>query len=242
MRMKTKKIVGVMGGMGPAATIDFMSKITAIIDSGKDQDHLHLIVDQDPTVPNRQVAIATGIDDVSPRIAAMAKRLEAAGAEFLVMICNTAHAFLEDVNEEINIPLISIVEESVAEIDRVCPGASVVGVMATDGCLNSGLYQDAIESSGRKVIIPDDSNLIELMRLIHTIKAGNENVDVSNAVEAVARSLVASGAEVIISGCTEIPIVFDGQGFDSPVISSTDVLVNRTFSLAMGLEPLPENN
>ncbi|SVD73889.1 uncharacterized protein METZ01_LOCUS426743, partial [marine metagenome] len=153
--MKTKKIVGVMGGMGPAATIDFMSKITAIIDSGKDQDHLHLIVDQDPTVPNRQVAIATGIDDVSPRIAAMAKRLEAAGAEFLVMICNTAHAFLEDVNEEINIPLISIVEESVAEIDRVCPGASVVGVMATDGCLNSGLYQYAIESSGRKVIIPD---------------------------------------------------------------------------------------
>ncbi len=242
MSIKTKKIVGVMGGMGPAATIDFMSKVVAIVDSGKDQDHLHLIVDQDPTVPNRQAAITTGFDDVSPRITEMAKRLEAAGADFLVMICNTAHAFLDGVNAEINIPLINIIDESVAEIDRVCSGASVVGIMATDGCLNSGLYQGALQASGREAIIPDDRNLIELMRLIHAIKAGNESVDISKSMEAVARTLVARGAEVIIAGCTEIPIVFESKGFDIPVISSTDVLVDRTLSLAMDQEPLPGKN
>ncbi|MBJ90647.1 MAG: aspartate racemase [Woeseia sp.] len=238
MSKKAKKIVGVMGGMGPAATIDFMSKVMAQIDSARDQDHLHMIVDQDPTVPNRQVALASGLDDVTPRITAMAKRLEESGAAFLVMVCNTAHAFLTGVDAEINIPLINIIEESVGEIDRLYPITSAVGVMATDGCLSSGLYQEAIQASGRKAVIPDDKNLDELMRLIHSIKAGKENGDISNAMAGVAQSLVARGAEVIIAGCTEIPIVFDGHSFDVPVISSTDVLVDRTLALAMGTEPL----
>ena len=86
-----------MGGMGPDATVDFMARMTSIADSGRDQDHVHLIVDQDPTVPNRQVAIRTGVDDVSPHLAAMAQRLENAGADFLVMVCNTAHVFLDGV-------------------------------------------------------------------------------------------------------------------------------------------------
>ena len=228
-----------MGGMGPDATVDFMARMTANADSGRDQDHVHLIVDQDPTVPNRQAAIRTGVDDVSPHLKAMAQRLENAGADFLVMVCNTAHVFLDGVRQSTRIPFISIIEESMAEADRLRPDATAVGIMATDGCLNTNIYQDAVLASGRKPVVPDEAGVAELMKLITAIKAGDRGQDIADGMEAVARALVERGAEVIIAGCTEIPIVFEGEGFAVPVISSTNVLARKTLRLARGLEPLP---
>ena len=147
MSGQSRKIAGVMGGMGPDATVDFMSKVIAITDSGRDQDHVHMIVDQDPTVPNRQAAIESGKDDVSPHLAAMAKRLENAGADFLVMVCNTAHVFLDGVRNSTSIPFISIIDETIAEIDKLCVDAKTVGIMATDGCLDTCFFQLFLQSS-----------------------------------------------------------------------------------------------
>jgi len=228
-----------MGGMGPDATVDFMSKVISMTDSGRDQDHVHMIVDQDPTVPNRQAAIDSGNDDVSPALATMAKRLENAGADFLVMVCNTAHAFLDGVRDSTSIPFISIIEESVVEIERLCPDAKSIGIMATDSCLDTGMYQDAIAESGRIPLVPADTELQGLMDHIHAIKAGDQGDQVARGMEAVAQSLVDQGADAIIGGCTEIPIVFEGGDFVVPVIASTNVLAKRTRSLAMGLQPLP---
>lgn len=229
-----------MGGMGPDATVDFMAKVIAMTDSARDQDHVHMIVDNDPTVPNRQQAIESGNDDVSAHLTEMARRLERAGADFLVMVCNTAHVFLDGVRATTTIPFISIIDESIREIDRVCPDAAVVGVMATDGCLNTCIYQDAIDMSGRTSLVPDAAGVRELMRLINAIKAGQRGADIARDMETVARSLVDRGADAIIGGCTEIPIVFEGRGFPVPVISSTNVLAKRTLALAQGVEPLPE--
>jgi aspartate racemase len=228
-----------MGGMGPAATVDFMARVIAMTDSGRDQEHVHMIVDQDPTVPNRQQAIRSGRDDVTPHLAAMAQRLENAGADFLVMVCNTAHVFLDGVRAATGIPFISIIAESVAEVERLSPAAGVVGVMATDGCLDTEIYQRAISASGRTPLVPESDDLRELMRLVSAIKAGDQGKSVAAGMQAVARRLVARGAEVIIGGCTEIPIVFDGRGCDVPVVSSTDVLARKTLRLAKGEEPLP---
>lgn len=234
-----RKTVGVMGGMGPDATVDFMAKVIALTDSGRDQDHVHMLVDQDPTVPNRQAAIKSGTDDVTPRLTAMACRLESAGADFLVMVCNTAHVFIGGVREATNVPFISIVDESVKEIDRICPAAATVGVMATDGCLATNIYQDAIVASGRSAVIPDEANLKKLMALIGAIKAGDKSDDVTAGMESVARALTDAGADVLIAGCTEIPIVFEGGGFLVPVVASTNVLARRTVEYAMGINPLP---
>jgi aspartate racemase len=234
-----RKIAGVMGGMGPDATVDFMAKVIALTDSGRDQDHVHMIVDQDPTIPNRQAAIASGNDDVSPRLEQMAKRLESAGADFLVLVCNTAHVFLDGVRRSTQIPFISIIDESVAEIDRLCVDAASVGIMATDGCINTNIYQDAVIASGRSALVPDEAGLRQLMRLINAIKAGNQGNEIADGMEAVAQALVDRGADVIIAGCTEIPIVFEGAGFPVPVIASTNVLAKKTLALAQGLEPLP---
>ena len=234
-----RKTAGIMGGMGPDATVDFMAKVIAMTDSGRDQDHVHMIVDNDPTVPNRRDAIESGNDDVSDRLTEMAKRLETAGADFLVMVCNTAHVFIDGVLAETNIPFISIIDESAREIGRVAPDAKRVGIMATDGCLDTGMYQAAIEATGREALLPDKEGRVELMRLINAIKAGDQGPDVAAGMEAVAQSLVEQGADAVIGGCTEIPIVFEGDGFTVPVISSTNVLAARTLALGLGREPLP---
>ena len=242
MTGKSGKTAGVLGGMGPDATVDFMSKVIALTNSGRDQDHIHMLVDQDPTVPNRQDAIKSGADLVSPHLAQMAQRLESCGADFLVMVCNTAHVFLEDVHAATKIPFISIIDESVGEIDRICEGATKVGIMATDGCLDTNIYQDAIAASGRTALVPDADNRVKLMSMIHAVKAGDQSDAVRFGMESVARALMDDGAEVLIAGCTEIPIVFDGNDFDVPVVASTDVLARRTVEFATGIIPLPNKN
>jgi aspartate racemase len=232
------KTAGVMGGMGPDATVDFMAKVIALTDSERDQDHIHMIVDHDPTVPNRQAAIRGEDSDVDIRLAAMAIRLQDAGADFLVMVCNTAHVFLDSIQSATSIPFISIIDESVREIENLCPDAHTVGLMATDGCLDTGIYQRAVELSGRNSLLPDGDDLRKLMDLIHAVKAGDKSAKIASGMESVARRLVSNGADILIAGCTEIPIVFDGQGFSVPVIASTNVLARRTVELAKGVTPL----
>jgi len=242
MTDNVQKIAGVMGGMGPDATVDFMSRVIALTASGNDQDHVHMIVDQDPGIPNRQRAIREGTTDVTAALGAMAMRLETAGADFLVMVCNTAHVFLDDVYARTTIPFISIIDESVAAIDRIRAAAKQVGVMATDGCLDTGVYQDAIASSGRDALVPQGPEREQLMRLITAIKAGEQGDEIRTAMQAAANTLVEQGADIIIAGCTEIPIVFEGENCAVPVVSSTIVLAERTLQLAQGIEPLPEKN
>jgi aspartate racemase len=239
MTENVKKTAGVMGGMGPDATVDFMAKVIALTDSGRDQDHIHMIVDHDPTVPNRQAAIRGEASDVDSRLAAMAKRLQDAGADFLVMVCNTAHVFLDSIQAATTIPFISIIDESVREIENMHPDARTVGLMATDACLDTGIYQQAVATSGRQSLLPDGDELGKLMDLIHAVKAGDKSAEISSAMESVANKLVDKGADVLIAGCTEIPIVFDGRNCSVPVVASTNVLAQRTVEIAQGIIPLP---
>ena len=239
MTQNAQKTVGVMGGMGPEATVDFMARVIALTDSNGDQDHVHMIVDQNPTVPDRQAAIREGTDDVSDALGAMAKRLEDAGADFLVMVCNTAHVFIDGVYASATIPFIHLIEEAVKEIDLVSPDARRVGVMATTGCLDAGIYQDAITASGREPIVPEPHAQEKIMDLIQAIKGGDQGERVRLAMQNSANELVDRGADAIIAGCTEIPIVFEGENCGVPVVSSTGVLAKRTLDLAKGLRPLP---
>jgi len=111
--------------------------------------------------------------------------------------------------------------------------------MATVGCLGTNIYQAAITASGRHALIPDSENMSKLMALIDAIKSGDQGDDVRAGMESVARALIKDGADVLIAGCTEIPIVFEGDGFDVPVVASTNVLARRTVEFASGLMPLP---
>ena len=149
------KIAGVLGGMGPDATVDFMAKVIALTDAGCDQDHVRMLVDHNPHVPNRQQAILGDGEDPGPALAAMAAQLEASGANFLVIPCNTAFVFEDDILAATSIPLISIITESVSAVRDRAPGAKSVGILATDGCLKSGIYQAGIEAAGMTVVAVD---------------------------------------------------------------------------------------
>jgi aspartate racemase len=229
-----RKTVGVLGGMGPDATVDFMSAVIALTPAGKDQDHIHMIVDSNPGVPDRQAAMKGDRSAVSKVLGDMALRLEAAGADFLVMPCNTAHAFLPEVLPKLHVPFIHIVNETVAEIASTQPKARQVGVMATDACIESGVYQSAILASGRRCILPPAERQQELMGLIHRIKRGDKGKAVKQAMRGIAIDLAKHGADVIVAGCTEIPLVLRKDELDLPFISSTEVLARRTVAMAGG--------
>lgn len=223
------KTVGVLGGMGPDATIDFLSEVVSLTEAGCDQDHIPMLVDSNTKVPNRQAAILGDGDDPGPIIAQMGRRLEAAGADFLVMPCNSAHAFLEPLAELTTIPLISIIEVTADS----CKDYASVGILATDGCLQFGGYQQALRDRGVTPVVPDAADVAELMRLITRIKAGDRGPKVHRSMRALAGTLVERGTEAIIAGCTEIPLVLREGELPVPVISSTKALARATIAAAM---------
>lgn len=238
--MATKeKVVGVLGGMGPEATLDFFAKLLAKTGAKSDQDHLHLLIDNNPKVPNRHLAIAGEGPSPGPVLAAMAARLEQAGADFLVMPCNTAHAFQVDIEAAVHIPFVSIVDETVRATLERAPGATSVGVLAAEGCLAAQLYQRAFAAHGAEVLAPQGEQLDTLMALIYRIKAGDRGADVHDAVFELAMELCSGGAEVIVAGCTEVPLVLQDEALPCPLVSSTDALVEATLAYAKLRRPLP---
>ena len=236
---QSQKIAGVLGGMGPDATVDFMAKVIAQTNAGRDQDHVRMLVDHNPHVPNRQEAILAGGEDPGPALAAMAAGLEARGADFLVIPCNTAYVFEKAVLAATSIPLISIITESVEAVRASAPAATSVGLLATDGCLQAGIYQAGIESAGMTAVCPTAKEVDEIMALINAVKAGRQNEQTAAAMSGLAAALVTRGADAIIAGCTEIPLVLDDGDVSVPLISSTDALAEKTVKLATGEEPLP---
>lgn len=216
--MSGSKTVGVLGGMGPEATVDFMSRVIAHTEASSDQDHLHLIVDQNPGVPSRQDALLSEGDNPGPDMAAMAQRLEKAGADFLVIPCNTAHAWQQDVRDAVDIPLLSIVDATMA----ACEGKEPIGLLATKGCLAAGVYDTD------NALLPNDADQDRVMDLVNAVKGGDQSDEVRAKMRGVAMSLVDRGAQIIVAACTEIPLVLADGDLPVPVIESTEELALAT--------------
>jgi aspartate racemase len=236
---EARKTAGVLGGMGPEATVDFMAKVIAMTDAGRDQDHVRMLVDHNPHVPNRQDAILGDGEDPGPVLAAMAAGLEAGGADFLVIPCNTAYVFEDAILAATRIPLISIIGVSIAAAQESAPGAERIGLLATDGCLRSGIYQAGLEEAGLTGVQPTAEELAELMSLIKAIKGGKHSEDTAGRMAELAEALASRGAGAIIAGCTEIPLVLDEGAVRVPLVSSTDALAAMTVKIATGELSLP---
>ncbi|RZV39375.1 MAG: amino acid racemase [Chromatiales bacterium] len=229
--------VGVLGGMGPDATLDFMAKVLAATPAGSDQDHVHMLIDHNPHVPDRTQAILGQAGAPGPVLANMAKQLQDAGADFIVMPCNTAHAFQSDIEAVLDVPFVSIIEETAA----ACSDFEAVGLLATRGCLASGIYDAALSVAGVRAVLPDDVETQTFMELTASIKGGDSGSEIGAGMLRLADALIARGAEAVIAGCTEIPLVLEQSMLDVPLISSTDILADATVAYALGdkeLNPL----
>lgn len=229
MSAPTKK-VGVIGGMGPAATLDFFDRILKRTKAVRDEDHLRLIIDNNTKVPSRD-AFSKG-EGPSPgaAIAASARGLQDAGADFIVMACNTAHAYEADIRAAITVPFLSMIDETVAAVADLRPER--VGLLAADPCLRANLYQDACRKAGLDLVLPSPESQRTLQELINRIKSGDTGETVRRSMATLAKKLEAQGAEVIVAGCTEVPIVLTADDVDCELISSTDVLVEKSIVFA----------
>ena len=236
--MSAHKVVGVLGGMGPDATVDFFAKLVAASHGDRDQDRLRIVIDNDPTVPDRTAAIEGRGPSPSPHLAAMARGLVAQGAELLVMPCNSAHAFADAVAAAAApVPFVDLIQTTVAATRARLPAVAAVGLLATDGTLAARLYHDAYEAAGVRTIAPLGDDQRTVMDAIYAVKRGAVDDAVRARLRLVAERLSAAGAQAIVAGCTEVPlllaegdVVWDGGAV--PVISSTDALVAATVAMA----------
>jgi aspartate racemase len=217
--------------MGPQATVDFMARVIAATNAATDQDHIHMIVEHNPQVPNRHAAIAGTAPSIGPDLAAMARRLEGAGADFLVMVCNTAHAFADDIRAAVTIPFVSIIDVVMEALAG--HSARRVGLMAAEGCLQAQLYQQALERDGHEAVLWNNEELARFMDIIYRIKSGDRADDIASGLRRLAAELEFRGADILVAGCTEVPMFLDHSDTTVPMLSSTDLLVRRTIELAL---------
>jgi len=225
------KTVGVLGGMGPAATVDFFARVVRLTPAATEQNHLHLIIDNDPSVPDRNLGVAGTGPSPGPALAAMAQRLERAGADFLVMPCNTAHAFAEHIVAATRLPFINMIDETLRVVAGTSPGAA--GLLATDGCLAAGLYNAGLAAMGRETVVLAPTEQQRFMALLYRIKAGDTGPEMRSAMSELAVTLIRSGARSVIAACTEVPLTLEPGALDVPLIVSTDVLATRTVERAI---------
>ena len=229
--MNCFKTIGIIGGMGPLATYDLAEKILDNTVASCDQDNIPVIIDCNTRIADRTAAILHGGADPRPEMKKSAKRLEEAGADVLVMACNTAHYFYDSVCEDIGVPVLHMPRLTAQLL--LSKGVKKAGVLATDGTCQSGVYGDALEKEGIEPIYPSQEKQKIIMSLIYDyVKAGR--MDFSDLdIDAVISEMKEKGAEILILGCTELPVAFGIIGDKGlPAVDPTDVLARAAVSFA----------
>lgn len=233
--------LGVVGGVGPAATVDFLRKVVRNTPAQRDQDHMRLLVEQNPQIPDRtEHLIGDGMD---PTLAlyATCKKLQAGEADLIAIPCNTAHAFVEALQSELEIPIMNMLTVTVKHIRESFPGLRKVGLLATNGTVSSGVYRRALEENGLQEVVPTPKLQERVMNAIYGpegVKAGFTSAASVADVDAAIDDLVAQGAEIVILGCTELPLLLPDAERTTPrgqrvaLVDPTDILARRCVAAA----------
>lgn len=201
-----KKTIGIIGGMGPLATCDLMRKIIENTVADRDQAHIRMFVDNNTNIPDRTAAILRGGIDPRPALTESAIKLQAMGADMLIMPCNTAHYFAEDLRKTVDIPILDMQQETAKKLRE--QGITCAAVLATDGTVQSGLYDRALKEAGITPVYPDEEEQKLVMSVIYDyVKAGKTFTD-RKRINAMIDHLQLQGAQGLILGCTELPIAF----------------------------------
>lgn len=218
-----EKVVGILGGMGPQATLDLMAKVMSATPTQSEKDHLRMLVDCNPKVPDRVASILAGGPDPAPVLVEMALGLVRQGADLLAIACNTAHHFHAAIQAAVPVPVLDMIALTARRVAELNPPVRTVGLLATDGTIQLRLYHRHFEARGITVITPDEMEMRSFMSIVTGVKMGSDGPGARAGMAALAQSLLDRGAEVVIAGCTEVPLVlFAGAGM--PVVDPTQVL------------------
>jgi aspartate racemase len=220
-----RRRAGVLGGIGPEATLIFLEKFYALTRGRREQARPPLLVDIDPEVPDRNEAWRGVGTSPAAALARMGLRLKRAGADFCVMACITAHGFVESFEKDVGAPLVRM-PDVVAEALRTAEdGNNSVGLLATTTTLEMKLFQKAFAVRNSALIVPEKSDQEALMRAIYSIKKGE---DARASVLAVANSLVTRGAHTLLLGCTDLSVLGPLHLEGCTVVDALDLLAERT--------------
>jgi aspartate racemase len=228
------KKLGIIGGMGPEATVYLFSKIIELTHASIDQEHIPIIIDNNTQIPDRTGYIVNQGESPLEELLKTAVRLQKMGSEILAMPCNTAHYFYSEINEVIDIPFINMIEISVDYIHRNFGGNIDVGLLATEGVYASGIYDKACKKYSIKIIKPDEGQEKSLMEIIYAIKRGSKT-DFSDILLKILKEYKNKGIEVIILGCTELPILFSKLIFNEEIKFLNQEYIDTTELLAKAI-------
>jgi aspartate racemase len=221
------KTVGILGGMGPYATHAFYGHLLDQTDARCDQAHLHVVMDANPAIPDRTAFLVDGGDDPRPALIAAAQALKTLGADFAVIPCNTASAFIDDITAATGLPVISWIAIT-ADALRVLGYASV-GLLATSGTVRAGLYQDALEALGIEAVLPTPADQEIVMDVIYgsaSVKMqGFPGESAQDDLLRIASHLADTGADAVLLGCTELPLTVAAHSSAWP-ISAVDPAIH----------------
>ena len=210
------RVLGVLGGMGPAATTAFIARVQALTPATRDEDHIRLLVDLNPRVPNRH----TEPEAAGRTLGEMAARLRDAGAEVLAMPCNTAHAHADTIRAASGLPFIDMIA---ATADAAAAGgARLIGVLATPG--GEALYAAALAARGLETVRLEGADREAVMAAIFAVKAGDLGEGPKGEMRRLAAALVSAGAQAVIAGCTEVPLLIGAGDVAVPLVDSAEVL------------------
>jgi aspartate racemase len=227
------RMVGILGGMGPEATLDLYRHIINLTPAIKDQDHIPVIIYSNPRIPDRTEAITGLGESPLPYLINGAKLLEKAGAGIIAMPCNAAHHFLPQLQQEVSIPFLDMIGETCREVRKTLPHAKKVGLIAATGTVCSGIYCRAFSRNGIEVLIPSEADQKKIQTAIEQVKAGEQNRLTRETFQSNGRRLVELGAEAVILGCTEVPLAFETNEVNYFAIDTTRILAEAAIAWAL---------
>jgi len=238
MTKSSYKTIGILGGMGPEATIQLFNYIVKLTPAKHDHEHLPILINNIPQIPDRTQALLYGGENPLPYMVKASQVLEDAGADFIVVVCNTSHAFFAELQKKIRTPLVNMIEETASYIKTNFPHVDKVGLLATTGTIKTRLYQKHLEAKNISGAVPDGTHQEKyVMEAIYGkmgIKAGFVNRHPRQALLKAAKKLVKKGAQAIVMGCTEIPLVLDGYAprMQAVFVNPTEILARKAIQLA----------
>jgi len=216
-------VIGIIGGMGPEATLDLMRRVLALTPARDDGDHIHMIVDNNPKIPSRIARLIAGNGiDPAPELVRMAKGLEAAGATCLAIPCNTAHAYAGEIAGCVSIPLLDMVKLTAGRLSRMAPANRRVGILASTAVRLLELYDAALQPFGLSLVWP--AQQAELMDVIKAVKGGDTSPATGKAFTDIAHALTAGGVGALLIACTELSILAPRLEAAIPTLDALDVL------------------
>lgn len=225
------KTIGILGGMGPDATALFFQRVIALTPAQCDQEHIPIIINNNPQIPDRTDAILANGEDPVPALQDAIIILEKASVDFIFIPCNTVHVYYDEMQRCVDVPIVNLIESVVDDILKRFPDINKVGLLSTLGTIKSGLYHNTLLKHDIELVAPNEVQHDSLQGAIQELKKQSKD---TAAIQSLANDLVRAGVEGIILGCTELSLIAKQLILSVPVFDSIEILAEKAVRLAFG--------